>query len=325
MEVIPGRGPGVEPLRSSDVSPVTPRVRVRADRFDITGALGPGASALVPLSQDERAAWARVPADPPPERLHRDTHYFVSNECEIDRVAPLIRNVGNTLVAVGGLNAYLLAGWARSTLIVHIDQDHALAAMHRVCNVAFRCEEPEGFVRWWDPSTGSSAAEVARRLSNGDVEVFEQCRKEVFEFLQESRDGYRSFVNDPVQYQHLCTLAAQGRNIALCGDITRTGAWTQMGEHLQRFGHRVGVYYESNVADFLDPRIGVQRDNVAALPVGIGAVALTTGASGREDWRYELAPLKLHHDYIHSVGIYAPDSKTKPTVKRLNGVDIISA
>lgn len=211
--------------------------------------------------------------------LTNGTHYFASNERDLDLVRAQVSGLGGVLVAVGADPAYLLAGWAAPEAVVIVDLDPAIVGLHGVYAAFFAAAAgPAEFRRLWS----AEGAEEARALLAGDAErlaVYEAARAVVDKRFAdlERRLGDRGvawLLSDPQMYAHVAGLVRGGKVVALRGDFTRDGAVRAVGEALREAGLRVGLLYLSNIEQYFLYTPGF-RAGVAALPLA-GAQVLRT-------------------------------------------------
>src|SRR5690606_20098978 len=87
---------------------------------------------LGPLPDEVRARFEGLPRDPKPDALVRNSHYWISNELNQDLWYEHVADLGGAYLGVGTDQNYLLAGWAKSDLVVVVDFDEAIADLHQV-------------------------------------------------------------------------------------------------------------------------------------------------------------------------------------------------
>jgi hypothetical protein len=249
-------------------------------------APAPETGPLAPLPPELQHQLAAIRADPPPERLVRDTHYWISNEQSHFLWHPHVADVGGVFVGVATDQNYLLAAWAKTELLVLMDFDDGVAALHRAYGVIFgEAETAAEFMACW---SAEREAEVEARLRaelpalqvEASVSAFRSARSLVEARLVAVDAQYRAlgiatFLSAPEQYEHLRTLWRNGRVVAVRGDLTAEVTMADIAAALRAAGLEVGVLYLSNAEQYF--RYGPQfRKNVAGLPMAARGVVLRT-------------------------------------------------
>lgn len=264
------------------------------------------APTLAPLSAEAAAAFAAVREDPPPPEIVRNSHYWVSNEYRHDLFRETISGVGGILLGVGTDQNYLMAGWARSELVVLMDFDSAIPRLHRVYGLAFKVSRtPADFLAFWEADKVKDVADHLRATygeeKEGDrmVQAWRTAQPLVRARLKKTlRDyqkrGVASFLDDAEQYRHVRDLWRTGRVFALRGDLTASQTMVDLGAAAQKAGLAFRVIYMSNAPQYFD--FDAQfRTNVAALPVDEKSWyvhTLTRGKYGYADgfYHYNVQP-----------------------------------
>lgn len=253
----------------------------------LLGAAPVAAADLTPLEPAAVSALAAVPADPEPETLTRDTHYWVCNEDALELFEPHIRGLGGTLVGVGTDQNFVFAGWARTELLVLMDFDQAIGDLHRAYRVAFEAAEtPAAFIDQWSKANAPALqariiatypdAEVQRRV----LRAFKTARGTVLRRFERTlkfmgKKGMRTFLDDAEQYTHVRRLWQTGRVSVHRGDLTKRGTLAALGKALREHGQTVRVFYPSNAEQYFD-YVPEYRENVRALPVDARSLVIRT-------------------------------------------------
>lgn len=248
----------------------------------------------VPPPPPPLAAFASLPADPPPPDLVRGLHYWVSNEerpelfkAELEALGP-----GGVLVGVGTDQNYLYAGWMKPDVLVLMDFDGAIPALHKAYRAAFlRAPTLREFTALWShKQKGALAAAVDEDVAAGPE------RDEVHEALQEARaivnahnqrfaKGFverkvKTFLTDEEQYQTVRKLFVEGRVFMLRGDLTADRTMQAIADATRKAGLTVRALYLSNAEQYFAYDAGYRR-NILALPADERSLALRTLSRGR--------------------------------------------
>ncbi len=259
----------------------------------VAEALPPG-----PLDPAARAALAAIPADPAPPRLIQGQHYFVSNESFPERFREAVSDTGGIFVGVGPEQSYFFAGWAKPEILVLMDFDEAIVDLHRVYRAFFLAAgDPDAFVALWgDPAAGKKALEAAAGSAEELArlqEAYRWARPHVQARLKQARTRFGqlntpTFLTDAAQYQSIVELAANGRMVALRGDLTGTQAMNGVAEAARKLALPVRVVYLSNVEQYFGYGTGLGA-NLEAQPIDERSMVLRTfwrGGEGDDGYRY---------------------------------------
>jgi hypothetical protein len=263
---------------------------------------------LPPLSRGLAAALRALVPDPPPRALVRDTHYWVCNEPRLELFEPHVRGLGRALVGVGTDQNYLLAGWARSELLVLMDFDAAVVDLHEIYGLVFEhAATPEAFVQLWS-AEAQPALQALIESRNTDPErtrrlVFalgrggQAVRRRLAWTVEHMRAaGVPTFLTDTSQYDHVRNLRLTGRVFAVRGDLTQPGTLRMIAAALHAGEVPVRIFYPSNAEQYF-PHGRDYRLNVQALPADAESLVVRTLGSradyGRADdtYHYNVQPL----------------------------------
>jgi hypothetical protein len=258
---------------------------------------------LVPdLTELERSALAQIRPDPAPEKIVRNSHYWVSNEHNHDLWRPYIEGIGGALVGVGTDQNYLLAGWAKPQLLILMDFDEEISILHEIYEHLFTISDTSTAftTRWTKPYhedtskkltahftsraaevlSDSSSARARSRWVRRRVKVYRVTRALIYRRLKRTLKKYTAlkiptFLDDQAQYDYIRSLWAQGRVIAIRGDLTADLTMLDIAKALKTIQVPLNILYLSNAEQYfgLTPEY---RRNIIAQPWGEKSVALRT-------------------------------------------------
>jgi hypothetical protein len=268
----------------------------------------PHADSLAPLPDEVRARFVSLPTDPKPDELIRNSHYWISNELNLHLWHEHVKDLGGAYLGVGTDQNYMLAGWAKSELVVVVDFDAAIADLHQVYGLFFDVAETyEDFFQRWSPAREAEGlALIDERLGDRpDIKqirkAFKIARQLVWARFRIVRKGFEkrdipTFVTDQAQYDHVRTLWRNGRVFAMRGDFTANQTLVALGKAMRDSGLSFNVIYLSNVEQYVDYTPEWRR-NFIGLPVGERGVVVRTlgwGAFGfadeAEKYHYNVQP-----------------------------------
>lgn len=245
------------------------------------------ADPLAPLPDEVRERFASLPEDPKPDELIRNSHYWISNERNLQLWHEHVKELGGAYLGVGTDQNYMLAGWAQSDLVVVVDFDAAIADLHQVYGLFFDVAETyEDFYERWSPAREAEGlALIDERLADRPNvknirKAYKIARQLVWARLRIVRKAYGktdipTFVTDQAQYDHIRTLWRNGRVFALRGDFTANETMVALGKAMKDSGFSFNVIYLSNVEQYVDYTPEWRR-NFIGLPVGEKAVVVRT-------------------------------------------------
>jgi len=296
---------------------------------------------LAPLPPEVRDQLAAIRPDPAPKHLVRDTHYWISNEQSHFLWHDVVEGKGGTLLGVATDQNYMLAGWARSELLVLMDFDAAVVDLHRVYGVLFRrASSPSEFLAMW---SAERAAEVERWLRADlpadrldDALAAHASARELVEARLRAVDrqyrarGLATFLSDDAQFRHVQTLWRNGRVVAVRGDLTAEHTMADLGAALTAADLPIGVLYLSNAEQYF--RYGASfRRNVRGLPMAPDGVVLRTHGwiqfryVADEDYHYNHQPAPLFAEWMakgRAWGVAAMlEARTKTKVRGVSVLD----
>ena len=239
------------------------------------------------MSDDQRARFAAIRGDPAPVELIRKSHYWISNELSHHVWYEPLRERGGAYLGVGTDQNYLLAGWARSELLLLVDFDGSIADLHRAYGAAFRAAEtPAAFlVLWSDAGVAALNAQIVADIPDPaeqarTLKAVRVARSLVSRRLRATARrmqdrGIPTFLDDPAQYNHLRRLWQDRRVFPIRGDLTGDNAMTDAAAALRTADIPLRVLYLSNAEQYFD-YVPTFRRNVLALPFDERSLVLRT-------------------------------------------------
>lgn len=245
------------------------------------------ATSVAAASEPALTAFARLPADPAPVELIRDSHYWISNEDHLELFHEAVKDKGGLYIGVGSDQNYLLGAWARAEMLVLMDFDQSIVDLHRIYRVIFlAAETPEDFLRLWRKE---SRAEVRRLIAEGypdkkeragALRAYGTARGAVERRLdrvveQMAKASLPSFVVDAAEYAHIRRLYQEDKVFMVRGDLTARRTVSAIGRAAEQTGTRVGVLYLSNAEQYF-PYDAKYRSNIRALPLDEHSVVVRT-------------------------------------------------
>ena len=288
------------------------------------------------LSAEHQEMLRGVRPDPAPPEIVRNSHYWVSNEHNHQLWYQSVDGIGGALIGVGTDQNYLLAGWARSTLLILMDFDEKIPVIHEIYAYMFAVSAtPEEFLKRWTRSYHDDSAEKlsahfmaliepearreARDKGLGEAQSKRYVQRRVNRFVKERVNIYKltrgllwrrlsktkkkyiklnlpTFLSDQDQYDHIRSLWAGGRVLAIRGDLTADYTMLDIATALTSLGESLNILYLSNAEQYfkLPP---TYRRNIIAQPWGDRSVALRTMGWGilgffdeDEQYHYNVQP-----------------------------------
>lgn len=268
-----------------------------------------------PLPPEVYERFANIPRDPKPDELIRNSHYWISNEKNQQLWHEHLVDKGGAYLGVGTDQNYMLAGWARSDLIVVVDFDIYVIDLHRVYALFFEeAETFEDFLLRWSPDREEEGlALIDERYSERPDytrvrKAYKIARQLVWARLRNVRKTYEklgipTFVSDQEQYDHIRTLSRNGRIFAVRGDFTANETMVAVRKAMEDSAQDFHVIYLSNVEQYIDYTPEFRR-NLGLLPVSDDGVIVRTlgwGAFGfapEEEYHYNVQPLPKFTEWL---------------------------
>jgi hypothetical protein len=248
---------------------------------------------LDPIPEDWAKALSAVRPDPPPERLTRDSHYWVSDEMYHLLFREAISNKGGVFVGIGPDQNYLMAGWARPEVLIPLDFDQAIIDLHYVYRMAFlTAETPEAFRAMWAQDKEEEFRALLEKeyadskQLKGILKAFKRTRpKAVNRFNRVLRlhreKGISTFLDDAQQYAYVRGLHQTGRVFPVRGDLTAERTVRDIAQACKTIGLEVKVLYLSNTEQYFD-YTQTYKQNMLGLPLAQDSVVLRTAGMARE-------------------------------------------
>jgi hypothetical protein len=279
------------------------------------------AHSLPALSDEARALLSAVRPDPEPESLVRNSHYWVSNEHNHQVwLEPLKAVSGGAYVGVGTDQNYLLAGWSKPEVMILMDFDGEIAKLHEIYEYFFAISaSPKTFhLRWKRAYAEDSKEKLAAyftarferlqpnlsdkqraKLVKQRVKIYQLTRGLIDRRLARTHKKYQAlkqptFLSDQAQYDHLRALWAQGRVLAIRGDLTADQTMLDIAHTLKAMSLSLNTLYLSNAEQYFELTPGYRR-NIIELPWGERGVALRT--LGWRVWGFLDEEEKYHYNY----------------------------
>ncbi|HOU53451.1 MAG TPA: hypothetical protein PLQ97_05930 [Myxococcota bacterium] len=240
-----------------------------------------------PLDPEVVRSLRQVPFDPLPKQLSADAHFVVSDEKAHWVFQPVVTNLGGALMGVGTDPNYLMAGWARSELLVLLDFDQVVVDVHALYRLAFlHAPDIQAFLSAWSSArapemeTWIREAYPAGEDQNRVLRAFRMARNLVDWRLRGLRKAYReqkvrTFLDDPDQYRHLRDLFLANRVVAIRGDLTGRQAVREVGRILREARIPLRIYYPSNAEKYFECSPDY-RENMRSLPFDDRSVVVRT-------------------------------------------------
>lgn len=323
----PGAEPAVSPAGPSAEAPAgAPSAEAPKSSSEAGPAPGAGPDGyrapktLEPLSDELRDALAAIRPDPAPRAITRQRHYIISNENKHYLWRDAVSGLGGIHLGVGAEQNYLLAGWARSEILVLMDFDQWIADLNEIYGLLFRrAETTEDFLELW--SVRSRQRVIAwiderwpeRRERIRHRKVFDGAQIEVRARLERlkkrhERRGIRSFLNDAQQYGHIRQLWQLGRVRSVRGDLTQSMTVRDVAMFSRRSNIPVRVAYMSNAEDYFDYDRGSFRANFTDLPWDARSLVLRTKPRDGHYYRFVVQSGENFRAWLESRAVESIDT-----------------
>ena len=286
-------------------------------RLEIADALKN--SRFTPLNAEQIHELANIQADPAPEEIVRNSHYWVSNEHNHQLWHSYIQDLGGAYVGVGTDQNYLLAAWAKSSVLMLMDFDQEIPTIHEIYAYFFSISgTPQTFLDRWSRRYADDSAEklsthftaIAEQLARKEaaaknlseersvkyinrrvkryvrhrVKIYKRTRGLLWRRLSKTKSKYQklkiaTFLDQQEQYEHIRDLWASGRVIAIRGDLTANQTMIDIARALRNIGETLSVLYLSNAEQYFLLTPEYRR-NIINLPWSTKSYALRTMAWG---------------------------------------------
>ncbi len=275
-----------------------PRMGVNAETLDAgVGAKRASAGLLEPIPDSWKEAFGALRPDPRPEKLTRNSHYWISDEKRHDLFQSAIANTGGVFIGLGTDQNYLMAAWAKPEVLIPLDFDQMVVNLHYAFRVLFlNAGTPAEFVDMWsferyDEVRGKikqAYADRDKKFRRGVLQAFKVARRLVHARLRlimktYGRRGIPTFLSDKDQYQYIVRLFETGRVFPVRGDLTASNTVSDVGATVKKLGLRIGTLYLSNAEQYFKYNGNSFRQNMLALPLDEKSVVIRT-AGTRSKW-----------------------------------------
>ena len=251
---------------------------------------------LSALPESCAAAFEAVDADPHPEKLTRDSHYWISDEQRHDLFRKAITNKGGVFVGLGTDQNYLMAAWSKPQVLVPLDFDQMVVSLHYVFRVIFlNAKDPATFIQMWSEENFKSTKAL---LKQAYADKDEQFQKDVYRAFKQGskfvrrrivriqkvfgRVGVPTFLTDQAQYDFIVGLFKANRVFPVRGDLTATKTVRQVGDASRKCGLTIRTLYLSNAEQYFKYTPDF-RENMQSLPYDTESVVIRT-AGTKKPW-----------------------------------------
>jgi hypothetical protein len=248
----------------------------------------------------------QIRSDPEPEEIIRNSHYWVSNESSHFLFRDRVSGIGGAYMGVGTDQNYLIAGWARSEVIIMLDFDQQIANVHDLYGIAFaNSTTPDEFLAIWGDEgdlrfetlvpaavDADRASDLMRTFGWGGRTVFARLRRIVRQY---NDLGIPTFMTTQEDFDYMKDLWARGRVVAVRGDLTGDLAIQDAAHALHELDVPLRAIYTSNAEQYFD-FVPSFRRNMLVLPVDEQSVLLRTrpmsslGLAPDDDYHYSIQP-----------------------------------
>jgi hypothetical protein len=285
---------------------VTPELSGNEMPRDLAEAQKPS---LATIPDAWREAFSGVEPDPHPEKLTRDSHYWISDEQRHDLFKDAIEDSGGVFIGLGTDQNYLMAAWAKPEVLIPLDFDQMIVNIHLVYRVIFlSAKDPATFIAMWQEenyeSTKALIKEAYKDKPPKELKAIVRAFKVGSKFVRRKLNrivkkfgklGVPTFLSDPDQYQYIVDMFQTGRVFPVRGDLTAKKTVQQVALAAKKVGLSVGTLYLSNAEQYFKftPQY---RDNMLALPLDGKSVVIRT-AGTKQPWTADGV-----YDYIVQTG-----------------------
>ncbi|MDJ0765923.1 MAG: hypothetical protein QNJ97_23265 [Myxococcota bacterium] len=249
-------------------------------------ATAPG-NALDPIPESWTEAFAAIRPDPHPEKLTRDSHYWISDERRHDLFRNAIENQGGIFIGLGTDQNYLMAGWSRPEILIPLDFDQMIVSLHFAYRVIFlNAQTPQDFIALWEKGNtkkvkGLIAAAYPDPVVQKSVfHAFKRSRRLVHARLRRvvrsyGRRGISTYLDDMAQYRFVTDLFKTGRVFPVRGDLTGKTTVRDVAAAALKVGLPIRTLYLSNAEQYFKYSKDF-RQNMLALPMDDASVVIRT-------------------------------------------------
>jgi hypothetical protein len=279
------------------------------------------APTVAALSEDERAALDAIVADPPPEKVIQDTHYFISNEQHPHRFRKALSGDGSGLggiyLGVGAEQGYLFSSWALPEVMLLVDFDQVVVDVHAIYRIFLLHSgtADEFIARWHKDNLDASRSLIESEIAGDEeekrvVRAFERARPAIHPRLSGLQTRYGNldvptFLTEPDLYDWLVAMEKNDRVRFLRGDFTADGALRGIAKAAKKIKMPVRGLYLSNVEFYFDYDSGLGK-NLERLPADDRSLTIRTypfKAKKDDDYRYFVQKTVDFHAWLEEDGI----------------------
>jgi hypothetical protein len=242
-----------------------------------------------PIPEQCAAAFSAVEADPVPEKLTRDSHYWISDEQRHDLFRDAIADLGGVFIGLGTDQNYLMAGWAKPEILVPLDFDQMVTSLHFVFRVIFlNAKDPAAFIQMWSEESAPATKEllkqayadkdpafqkdVLRAFKNGSKFVRRKLSRIVKIF---GKLSVPTFLSDQSQYDYIVQLFKTNRVYPVRGDLTAVKTVRQVGDAARKCGLTIRTLYLSNAEQYFKYTPDYKQ-NMLSLPYDAKSTVIRT-------------------------------------------------
>jgi hypothetical protein len=255
----------------------------------------PGAR-LEPIPKAWAEAFSAIRPDPPPEKLTRNSHYWVSDEQRHDLFKDAIGSKGGVFIGLGTDQIYFMAGWARPQILVPLDFDEMVIYLHFAFRVIFlNATTPDQFLQMWtEEKENESKALIKEAYSDRDpkfrkqvVRAYKIARRRVIRRLNRVKRTYKSLkissiLDNQSQYDFVVGLFRTERVFPVRGDLTADKTVRDVAKAANKAGLTVRTLYLSNAEQYFKYTERYRR-NMLSLPFDDQSVVIRTVGT-RSEW-----------------------------------------
>jgi hypothetical protein len=278
---------------------------------------------LSPVPDQWAMAFAAVESDPPPKKLTRNSHYWISDERRHDLFREAIKNKGGVFVGLGTDQNYLMAGWARPEILIPLDFDQMVVSLHYAFRVTFlNADSPKEFIQLWSKERyrktitliEQAYADKDQAFTNSVLQAFKRGRKYVYIRLKRVVRQYRrtnvsTYLDDLDQYQYVVELFRTNRVFPVRGDLTANVTLKGVAAAAKKVGLPITTLYLSNAEQYFKYKKSY-RKNMLALPFDDQSVVIRTAGKNVEtapDGRYQYIVQSGHNfqEWLRSPSTYS--------------------
>ncbi|WP_411821594.1 hypothetical protein [Leptospira sp. 'Mane'] len=183
----------------------------------------------------------------------------VSNEDRLDILIPYVKNTGNVYIGVGSEQNLTIAAWAKSDFIYLMDFTTVVVSANEMM-VFFLKESPtkEKFLYYYSKAGEEDAMKLLREKFP-NPESYAKVYKKIIKFVRKRHKTnlmlselyhYKMFQTDDDQYEHIHTLAKEGKIFPVKGNLLGKITLQSIGTYLRKNDLSLGIIYFSNAEEY---------------------------------------------------------------------------